>query len=139
MPEVALRQIWHAADISKPTRIRLVTVGLFSNLAQSAGAVVASIAVLTGGDEPFGTGAEQITAKTCIASAWNKAKNHVTYTDTLQDDPRRIPEISDTEYLEYRAAFMQRHPDILSTPHRERHKKFIGTCSCMSVCFPERQ
>ena len=133
MPEVALRQIWHA-DISKPTRIRLATVGvrtvdLFSNLAQSADAVVAAIAVLIGGDEPFGTGAEQIMAKTRVASAWNKAKNHVTYTDTLrarlQDDPRRIPEISDTEHLEYRAASMQRHPDILLAPHREPHKKFI--------------
>ena len=47
-----------------------------------------------GGDGPCGTGAGQIMAKTGIASAWNKARNHVTNTDTLrvrlQDDPRRI-------------------------------------------------
>ena len=107
MPEVALRQIWHAADISKLTRIRLATVGvrtfdLFSNLAQFAEAVVVAIAVVIGGDELFGTGDEQIMTKTRIASAWNKAKNHVTHNDSLrarlQDDPRRIPEMHHIVY-----------------------------------------
>ena len=67
------------SDISKPTRIRFTAVGvravdLFSNLAQSADAVVAAVAVFIGGDEPFGAGAEQIMAKTRFASAWNKAR-----------------------------------------------------------------
>ena len=43
----------------------------------------------------------------------------------LLEDPHRIPEISITEYTNYRKAFLDAHPEQFLTEHREPNKRFV--------------
>ena len=43
----------------------------------------------------------------------------------LLEDPHRIPEISITEYTNYRKAFLNAHPEQFLTEHRKPNKRFV--------------
>ena len=64
-----------------------------------------------------------------MISAWKKSKTHSEHNETLKNklrqDPSLIPEIPVGEYNDFRARFVERHPDLNILEYREPHKKFI--------------
>ena len=127
MPEVALRQIWHAASVDTSMRVKMVDI--FSNFAETNDDLAKAVEEIIGGESPWGTGPERLVARTKVISAWRKSRNHLQHTDNLRtrltENTQAIPEIPEAQYNEYRAAFRVRHPDPIVADYREPHKKFI--------------
>ena len=64
-----------------------------------------------------------------MGKAWDFARSLVKEKEAnrtrLHEDPHRIPEISFTEYANYRKAFLIAHPEQFLSEHREPNKRFV--------------
>ena len=134
VPEVLLRQVWHASAVDPAVRLRLAQIGvlsldLFANMSENSEGFLKDMAKVIGGEHPFGKDADEIINQAKIVSSWRKARTQLAHTEGLRtklaEDPLQIPEIPEGQYNEYRCTFMARHPDLLIADYREPNMKFI--------------
>ena len=134
VPELPLRQVLHSADVPAEIRVKIAAAGVkdldvYCNLAEKADDFVSAVKGIIGGDDPLGSASVAVVVRAKLISSWKKAlsvqESNASARRRLQEDPLRIPEIPIQQYNEYRAAFVEKHPDFMMLEYREPHQRFI--------------
>jgi hypothetical protein len=75
------------------------------------------------------TPAAQTLALTSIAAVWKASSvlqdHFATRRARMEEDPHKIPEIPQDDHSEFRAKFIESHPDMILNVWREPHKKLV--------------
>ena len=134
IPELPLRQVLHSAGVPAEIRVKIAASGVkdldvYCNLAEKANDFVLAIKDIIGGQDPLGAANVAVVVRAKLISSWKKAlsvqESNTSARRKLQEDPLRIPEIPIQQYNEYRAAFVEKHPDFMMLKYREPHQRFI--------------
>ena len=107
-----------------------MSVERFTDLGETLTNVKDTLKVLMGDVDKLGTtDPEKVLALTLVASIWKNCtvlQDHLaTRRARMEEDPSKIPEISQEDHGEFRSMFVIAHPDVLLNPRKEPRKKFV--------------
>ena len=135
LASLLLPPLLSACDVAAPLpaeiRVKIAASGVkdldvYCNLAEKADDFVLAIKDIIGGQDPLGAANVAVVVRAKLISSWKKAQeSNTSARRKLQEDPLRIPEIPIQQYNEYRAAFVEKHPDFMMLEYREPHQRFI--------------
>ena len=134
-PDLALRQIFgrHRTPgdlcllFANNSLLNIETVAV---LGENHAAVRANIVRLIGGEEILGS-TEQVRELRLlqVVTAWNSCQALNTCfaqrRAKMEEDPHKVPELSQETHGDFRAQFMIAHPDAVVNSWNEPHKKFV--------------
>lgn len=133
-PELSLRQLFARHRVPEPVRLlfsasNLLTVDTVSVLGDTIAGVKATVTALVG-DPALGVDAAARAASLLsFCSVWQACAALQQFTSSrrarMEEDPTKVPELGGESHGEMRSSFVQAHPDIVLSSHREPHKKFV--------------
>ena len=135
VPELAVCQIFGRQKLESDLCLLLAASGLTSierlaMLGASISSVKTTVKAIVDDETKFGnTAAKRELALTQLAAVWKAAstlQEHVSARRArMEEEPNKVPEIPGEDHAEFREVFVQAHPDMLLTYHREPHRKFV--------------
>lgn len=137
-PKIALRQIFGRlalrSELCKSAAdAGLLTVEVFAMLGDAAGAVKDTLKGLIPTDQLGDTDAARELAVMQLAAVWHACHalqgQFALRRARMEEDPNKVPEMAQEDHSEFRARFVQAHPDVILLDAREPHKKFVEKLS----------
>ena len=131
--EATLKKVWQSTNLPAQFSVKMATQGLtelsiFDGISDTLTGFKESISTFFEEAELGATPPARILSLTRMGTAWEFARSLVKEKEAnrarLLEDPNRIPEISVTEYTNYRKAFLDAHPEHFLTEHRDPNKRF---------------
>ena len=137
-PKIALRQIFGRlalrSELCKSAAdAGLLTVEVFAMLGDAAGAVKDTLKGLIPTNQLGDTDAARELAVMQLAAVWHACHalqgQFALRRARMEEDPNKVPEMAQEDHSEFRARFVQAHPDVILLDAREPHKKFVEKLS----------
>ena len=134
-PDLALRQIFGRQKVPSSTCLLFAAAGLLNvdtvaTLGDSHASVRASFTILAGGEENLG--ATPRDREMCLVQAvavWKSSCALKDCFDTrrakMEEDPHKIPALGQEDHGDFRARFVEAHPDSVLTNKNEPHRRFV--------------
>ena len=113
----------------------LLTVEMFAMLGQDLSSAKETLRKLWEADmSPLGAdAASQELSVRSLAAVWQAAQalqtQHASRRARMEEDPNKIPELSQEDHAEFRDRFVRVHPDVILIDAKEPHKKFVERLS----------
>ena len=113
----------------------LLTVEMFAMLGQDLSSAKETLRKLWEADmSPLGAdAASQELAVMSLAAVWQAAQalqtQYASRRARMEEDPNKIPELSQEDHAEFRDRFVRVHPDVILIDAKEPHKKFVERLS----------
>ena len=103
----------------------LLTVEMFAMLGQDLSSAKETLRKLWEADmSPLGAdAASQELSVMSLAAVWQAAQ--ASRRARMEEDPNKIPELSQEDHAEFRDRFVRVHPDVILIDAKEPHKKFV--------------
>ena len=145
--EATLKPAWQSTNLPAQFRVKMATQGLtelsiFAGTSDTLTGLKESISTFFEESELGATPPARILSLTRMGTAWEFARSLVKEKEAnrarLLEHPHRIPEISITEYTNYRKAFLDGHPEQFLTEHREPNKRFVEKVQAENSREPQR-
>ena len=109
----------------------LLTVEMFAMLGQDLSSAKETLRKLWEADmSPLGAdAASQELSVMSLAAVWQAAQalqtQYASRRARMEEDPNKIPELSQEDHAEFRDRFVRVHPDVILIDAKEPHKKFV--------------
>ncbi|CAE7846640.1 unnamed protein product, partial [Symbiodinium sp. KB8] len=113
----------------------LLTVEMFAMLGQDLSSAKETLRKLWEADmSPLGAdAASQELSVMSLAAVWQAAQalqtQYASRRARMEEDPNKIPELSQEDHAEFRDRFVRVHPDVILIDAKEPHKKFVERLS----------
>ena len=137
-PAIALRQIFGRMSLKEglcraAADAGLLKVEVFAMLGDTANQVKTNLKTVVPEAKLGTTPAEQELALMQLAAVWQSCHaiqgQFATRRARMEEDPNKIPEMATEDHAEFRARFVQAHPDVILLDAKEPHKKFVEKLS----------
>ena len=111
----------------------LLSVEIFAMLGDTAQAVKTSLRTMIAEADLGTTDAARELALMQLAAVWHACHalqgQFATRRARMEEDPNKVPEMAQEDHAEFRARFVQAHPDVILLDANEPHKKFVEKLS----------
>ena len=137
-PKIALRQIFGRMGLPQALCRSaadggLLSVEIFAMLGDTAQAVKTSLRTMIAEADLGTTDAARELALMQLAAVWHACHalqgQFATRRARMEEDPNKVPEMAQEDHAEFRARFVQAHPDVILLDAKEPHKKFVEKLS----------
>ncbi|CAL1134601.1 unnamed protein product [Cladocopium goreaui] len=111
----------------------LLSAEIFAMLGDTAQAVKTSLRTMIAEADLGTTDAARELALMQLAAVWHACHalqgQFATRRARMEEDPNKVPEMAQEDHAEFRARFVQAHPDVILLDAKEPHKKFVEKLS----------